>query len=377
MRIPLLCAFMLTLAAAPAQAQYCEAGVPAIGIIRVITTVQKYIDTIESYLDMFGLMSSSADDSGRANQQAYQSQNAVNTHLTDTKTSTGFQSEKAIAEGKVAESYSGGNRAVCQMTREGDLADQAQDTYKTALATRSQSTRDYLMNVDPASARGPISNIATYTQNKYLANGFCDPAVRLPGGLTCNPAGPPDKDLDPESILNNDINPANAAWRPRAAELFVETAMNIPPAVPSGALLAQPAGRAQFVATQSWAAKAGIVTWILTTTESMGRSADLTSSGGTDTYGRYSYRKALEEMAKGKFDAANPMVGAKIHALMGQDSQKNNVEAVAFKIGNVQARLLWEILVRMEQIVLADAVLVTTRLDRKSAIEMPMGGIQK
>lgn len=362
---------------APAVALACSATMAQNGASMISTSVTNYGNTLASYMQMFGIMGSSSSSASQSVQQALQTQNSTNTYLNDVQVSSYFNQEKAVAEAAVSVNFAGANRAVCMLTRQDDLTERAHQNFLTQQRARSQAGTRRITGNSPATANGSIATVAYTYQNDFLTNADCNPGMALPAGQTCTPMPgmPADYGLQPEAIFHEDNDDPAEPWRKRGAELYVNRMTPTPIAVPKGNLLATPAGRAQFVAYQSWAAKAGLVNWAFSTSAAMGDSVDISSPD--ENYGRYSYRKALSEMVKGKFDASNPLVGKEIALVMAQDTEKNNIEAVGFKLSNVQGRLLWEIMKRIEHIGLVDAALLGDQLEQSKGGGYINTGLQK
>jgi hypothetical protein len=217
----------------------------------------------------------------------------------------------------------------------------------------------------------PASDFARFLSN---TDGFCDPNPAnfpLPAGMTCAngtaaaPLRPVNADLLTQAILDDRIvSTGPLGWKKKASDNYLKLVLPNPPSIPKGDVLATPGGRAQLVAYQSWAAKAGVVNWILSSSAAMGEEDNYTT--GQQNYGGYSYRRALKEMAAGTFDPANPFADSQqVKALAAsKDTEKGNIQLVAYKIGAVQSRLLYEIHNRLEMIAIADAVLLSEQLSR-------------
>jgi hypothetical protein len=276
------------------------------------------------------------------------------------------------------------SHSVCLALVEGDKVALTEQFAAQRTAARAAAGTNSL--TDTAN-QGVVGRVAGDFANKFLSNGFCDPnpaTFPLPAGMTCNngvpatPARPVNADLQLQAILREDIDPSHPTlgWYELAADRFVEHVLPKPPAIPKGDVLATPPGRAQLVAYQSWAAKAGVVNWIVSSSAAMGAVNNFTN--GQQNYGRYSYRRALKEMAKGTFDPTNPFADGKlVQALSAsKDTEKANIQLVAYKLGAVQSRLLYEIHNRLEMIAIADAVLLSEQLARNkpSGAILPTGG---
>jgi len=344
-----------------AQAAVCSPAVTTNAAATNASALAKFGQTVMDITTAITSMISGASNLGSSIISSAQQTMATEVNLSDQKATNQFNNAVASAKSAVHVEYTP-SMAVCAEMRKADIVAEAQKHYRAQVSARTAAGTKYITGKDASSAKGPVANVAYSFQSEYLNNGFCDPSMPLPSGMTCAKPGawPVDADLQVDAILteNTQENP----WSPRAAELFVKHAMPIPPKVPDGDQLSLPAGRAKFVAYQSWAAKAGVGNWILSSSAAMGDPKNLNSAG--KNYGDYSLRKALKEMAEGTFDASNPLVGDLSPMLMSQDSEKGNIQAVAFKVGNVQGQLLWQILGKMEQIAVADAILLGDTLDK-------------
>jgi len=344
-----------------ASAAVCSPVVNTNAAATNASAIAKFGQTVMDITTAITSMISGASNLGSTIISSAQQSMATDVSLTDMKNVNEFNNALAGAQAEVAEKYVPA-LSVCAEQRKADIVSMATANYRTKLAARSTASTKYMTGNDPSSAKGPVGNVSYSFQNEYLNNGFCDPSKPLPSGMTCAKPGawPVNADLEVGSILTE--NTTQQAWSSRAAELFVKHATPIPPKVPDGDQLSLPAGRAKFVAYQSWVAKAGVVNWILSSSAAMGDVSTLTAPG--KNYGDYSLRKALREMAEGKFDQANPLAADVVSLLSSQDNERANIQLVAFKVGNVQGQLLWQILGKMEQIAVADAILLGDQLDK-------------